>query len=128
MTDTLANALNAIKVAEGKGKQVVTIFPASTLIREVFSIMQKEGYIGEFEYVDDGKSGRFRVSLIGKVNSCGVVSPRFAVKQDEWEKWEQRYLPARNVGVVVVSTSKGLMTNGQAREASLGGRLLAFVY
>src|SRR3989338_306932 len=127
MTDTLANALNAIKVAEGKGKQVVTIFPASTLIREVFSIMQKEGYIGEFEYVDDGKSCRFRVSLIGKVNSCGVVSPRFAVKQDEWEKWEQRYLPARNVGVVVVSTPKGLMTNGQAREASLGGRLLAFV-
>ncbi len=128
MTDTLANALNAIKVAEGKGKQVVTIFPASSLIREVFSIMQKEGYIGEFEYVDDGKSGRFRVSLIGKVNSCGVVSPRFAVRQDDWEKWEQRYLPARNVGVVIVSTSKGLMTNGQAREASLGGRLLAFVY
>ncbi|MFA5246429.1 MAG: 30S ribosomal protein S8 [Candidatus Micrarchaeia archaeon] len=127
MTDNLANALNAVKVSEGKGKHE-TVVPASKLIREVFTILQREGYIGNFEFREDGKSGTIKVSLVGKVNNCGVVSPRFSVKQDEWEKWEQRYLPARNVGVLVISTSKGLLTNVEARAQGVGGRLVAFVY
>jgi len=127
MADNLANALNAVKVSEGKGKHEIVV-PASKLIREVFSILQREGYIGDFEFREDGKSGNIRVGLVGKVNNCGIVSPRFSAKQDEWEKWEQRYLPARNVGVLIISTSKGLLTNVQAREQNIGGRLLAFVY
>jgi small subunit ribosomal protein S8 len=127
MADNLANALNAIKVCEGKGKHQVTV-RASKLVREVLSIMQREGYIGEFEFVDDGRSGKFKVTLLGKVNGCGAVTPRFPVKHDEWERWEQRYLPARNVGIVIVSTSSGLLTNAQARERNIGGKLVAFAY
>jgi small subunit ribosomal protein S8 len=128
MVDTLANALNAIKVAEGKGKQDISLSPASKLIREALTLLQREGYIGDFEFVDEGASGKFKVALLGKVNDCGAVCPRFSVKNDEWERWEQRYLPARNVGVVIVSTSKGLMTNVEARAQNLGGRLVGFVY
>lgn len=127
MADNLANALNAVKVSEGKGKHEIVV-PASKLIREVLTILQREGYIGDFEFREDGKSGTIRVGLVGKVNNCGIVSPRFSAKQDEWEKWEQRYLPARNVGMLIISTSKGLLTNVQAREQGVGGRLLAFVY
>jgi len=126
MADNLANALNAVKVSEGKGKHEIVV-PASKLIREVLAIL-REGYIGDFEFREDGKSGNIRVGLKGKVNNCGIVSPRFSAKQDEWEKWEQRYLPARNVGMLIISTSKGLLTNAQAREQGVGGRLLAFVY
>jgi len=127
MADNLANALNAVKVSEGKGKHEITV-PASKLIREVLTILQREGYIGDFEFREDAKSGTIRVSLVGKVNNCGVVAPRFAAKQGEWEKWEQRYLPARNVGLLIISTSTGLLTNVQARKQGVGGRLLAFVY
>lgn len=127
MTDNLANALNSIKVAELKGKQDAVV-PASKLIRETLGILQREGYIGEFEFRDNGRGGDFKVILKGKVNNCGAVTPRFAVKKDDWEKWEQRYLPARNIGIVIVSTSNGLTTNVQARAESRGGRLVAFVY
>ncbi len=127
MVDLLANALNAIKVSEAKGKHVILV-PASKLIKETLGILKREGYIGEFEFLDDGKSGSIRIPLLGKVNGCGAVTPRHSVRKDEWEKWEQRYLPARNVGIVVVSTSKGLMTNVDARTAGLGGKLIAFVF
>jgi small subunit ribosomal protein S8 len=94
----------------------------------VLSLLQREGYIGDFEFREDGKSGTIRVGLVGKVNNCGVVSPRYSARHADWEKWEQRYLPARNVGMLVISTPKGLLSNAEAREQGVGGRLVAFVY
>ncbi|MBI5229153.1 30S ribosomal protein S8 [Candidatus Micrarchaeota archaeon] len=126
--DTVGDALNAIKVSEMKGKPQARIAPASKIIREVLAILQREGYVGEFEFIDDGKSGSFVVNLVGKINQCGVVKPRFSVKAGDWEKHEQRFLPAKGVGLLVVSTPKGIMTHQQAKEQALGGRLLAFVY
>lgn len=126
--DVLAMAMNSIKVAETKGKSSARIKPASKVIREVLSLLQKEGYIGEFEFVDDGKSGEFNVKLIGKVNECRVIKPRFAVQKDGWEKYEQRFLPARDVGILVVSTPQGIMTHSGAKAQKIGGRLLCYVY
>jgi len=126
--DVLAMATNSIKVAETKGKAEARIRPASKVIREVLSLLQKEGYIGEFEFVDDGKSGEFNVKLVGKINDCRVIKPRFAVKKDGWEKYEQRFLPARDVGILVVSTPQGIMTHSGAKAKKIGGRLLCYVY
>ncbi|MCX6767479.1 MAG: 30S ribosomal protein S8 [Candidatus Micrarchaeota archaeon] len=126
--DTLAMAMNAIKVAETKGKPDARIRPASRVIRTVLSVLQREGYVGEFEFVDDGKSGEFIVKLVGKVNNCGVVKPRFSVKKEEWEKWEQRFLPARNIGMLIVSTPAGVVTHSEARAKGVGGKLLCYVY
>ncbi|MEM0475288.1 MAG: 30S ribosomal protein S8 [Candidatus Norongarragalinales archaeon] len=126
--DVLANALNAIKVAEEKGKSEVVIKPASKLVRETLLLLQQNEFIGEFEFVDDGKSGQFVVKLLGKINDCGAIKPRFAVKLGEFEKYEQRFLPARDVGLLVVSTPKGLLTHTKAKEKKSGGRLVAFVY
>ncbi len=126
--DTLANALNVISVAETKGKPTARIEPASSLIREVLLLLQKEKYIGEFEFQDDGKSGAFVVKLTGKINRCGVVKPRFSVGKATWEKYEQRFLPAKNVGFLVVSTAGGVRSGNEAKAQNVGGRLLAFVY
>ena len=104
------------------------IYPASKLIANVLRVMQRHGYIGEFEFIDDGRSGKFRVQLLGRINNCGVIKPRFPVKVAELEEWEKKYLPSRDIGILIISTSKGVMTSREAREQRVGGVLLAYVY
>ena len=126
--DPLADAVNTIKTHEITGKSECTITPASKLIKEILTLFQKHNYIGDFEFIDDGKSGSFKVELLGRINNCKVIKPRFAVKKDEWVKWEQRYIPSPDFGLIIVSTPQGLMTNKEAREKAIGGKLIAFVY
>jgi small subunit ribosomal protein S8 len=90
--------------------------------------MQLNGYIGEFEFIDDGRSGKFKVQLLGRINKCGAIKPRFSVKVGEYEDWEKKFLPSRDVGIMVVSTAKGVIAHKEAAENNMGGRLLAFVY
>jgi small subunit ribosomal protein S8 len=90
--------------------------------------MQFNGYIGEFEFIDDGRSGKFKVQLLGRINKCGAIKPRFSVKVGGFENWEKTFLPSRDVGILVVSTSKGVIAHREAEEKNMGGRLLAFVY
>ena len=78
--------------------------------------------------MDDGKSGEFIVTLAGKINDAGAVKPRFAVSKKTWEKFETRFLPAKGVGILVVSTPHGILSHTEAQEKNSGGRLLCFVY
>ena len=126
--DPLADALSTIKNHESIRKKEVVIKPASNLIRDVLEVMQEEDYIGGFEHIDDGKGGKFEVELVGNINDCGVIKPRFSVKEDEFEKWEKRYFPAAGFGVLAVSTSEGVISHNEAKEKGIGGRLLGFVY
>jgi len=126
--DTLTNGLITVINNEMRNKRECIISPASKLLGRVLRIMQLNGYIGEFEFIDDGRSGKFKVQLLGRINKCGAVKPRFAVKFDEFESWEKKFLPSRDVGIMVVSTSKGVVSHREAEEKSVGGRLLAFVY
>ncbi len=126
--DTLTNGLITVINNEMRNKRECVISPASKLLGRVLRIMQLNGFIGEFEFIDDGRSGKFKVQLLGGINKCGAVRPRFAVKYDEFETWEKTFLPSRDVGIMVVSTSQGVMAHREAEEKNLGGRLLAFVY
>ena len=128
LLDPLANVLSTIKNAESVGKGECDVTPVSKLIGSVLRVMQKGDYIGDFEYIEDGKGGKFRIQLIGNVNDCGSIRPRFNVKKFGYEKFERRYLPAAGVGFLIVSTSKGLMTHIDAKKENLGGKLLAYVY
>ena len=128
LMDPLCNALSKTDNYERARKREVLLSPASKLIREVLQIMQEEGFVGEFEFIDDGKSGKFRVELKGKINRCGGIRPRHSTKKDEYEKWEKRYLLAAGFGALVVSTSKGVMTHLKAKEQGMGGRLIAYVF
>ena len=128
MMDTLANGLTTIMNNELRNKRECMIHPASKLLGQVLRVMQLNGYIGEFEFVDDGRAGKFKVQLLGRVNKCGAVKPRFSVNAKEFEMWEKRFLPSRDVGLLVISTSKGVISHREAKSKSSGGRLLAFVY
>ena len=128
LLDPLADALSNMKNNEYTGNLECVIKPASKLTGKVLKVMQENGYIGEFEFVDDGRSGKFVVKLLGKMNKCGVIRPRYPVKKGAFEDFEKRYLPASGFGVLIVTTPLGVMSHTQAREQNVGGRLLAYVY
>ena len=127
LQDSLADALSTIKNAERIGKKECMV-KASGLIRDVLKILSDHKYIDSFEFINDGKSGKFHVNLTGKIIDLNVIKPRFPVKVEEFEKWEKRFLPARNVGLLILSTSKGVMDHKKAKDLGIGGSLLAFVY
>lgn len=125
--DLLADALNTIKTHEIKGEKRCEV-RASKLVGEVFRILKERGYVASYDYVDDGRGGFYEVVLSGTINDCGVIKPRFPVKKSEWAKMEERFIPGVGIGLLVVSTPKGIMTNFEAQEKQIGGRLIAFVY
>ena len=126
--DTLNDAMALIKNAEKVGKGECTIRPSSKLIGRVLKVMMESGYIRQFELVDDGRSGMFKVALSGQINDCGVIRPRYSVKIADLEKFEARYLPAQDFGVLILTTTKGVVTHMEAKNGGVGGKLLAFVY
>ena len=128
MNDTLAGTLNNIQNAELVGKDICVAKPISKLNKKVLNIFKDHHYIGEVKEIKDGKGGLFEINLIGQVNKCGVIKPRFSVKIDGYEKFEKRFLLSKDFGLIIVSTSKGIMTHIEAKEKKLGGKLLAFVY
>lgn len=128
MMDTVANGLTSIMNNEMRNKQECVISPASKLLGRVLRVMQLSGYIGEFEFIDDGRSGKFKVQLLGRINKCGAIKPRFSVGTAQFEIWEKRFLPSRDIGVLVVSTSQGVVSHEKAKKKKIGGRLLAFIY
>jgi len=126
--DNLNNALSKMMNAERIGRDKCIILVSSKIIKDVLTIMKNNGYIGDFKEIEDGKGGKIVVNLIGKINKIGVIKPRFSVKMDQYEKYEKRFMPAKDFGFIVVSTSKGMMTHIEAKEKNLGGRLISFVY
>jgi len=128
LNDPLAAALSKIMNAERVGKREVLIQPASSMIKKVLMIMNEHNFVGSFEEIVDGKGGVLKVNLLGNLNNCGVIKPRFSTKKDGFEKWEKRYLPEKDFGLILVSTPKGLMTHYNAKEKLLGGKLIAYCY
>jgi len=125
--DPLSDTFNIIKNAEIAGKSNC-IVPASNLGKNILKVMQDKKYVGSFEFIDDGKGGKFKIELIGRINSCNSVKPRFSVKVNEFIKWEKRFLPAEGVGILLLSTSRGVMDQQGAKNLKEGGKLLGFVY
>ncbi|MBS7614244.1 30S ribosomal protein S8 [Candidatus Bathyarchaeota archaeon] len=126
--DTIANGLVTIMNNEIRRKKECIIAPASKLLGNVLRVIQMNGFIGEFEFIDDGRSGKFRVQLLGRINKCGAVRPRYAIKTKDIEKWEKTFLPSRDIGILALSTHKGVMSHKEAMQKNLGGLLLAYVY
>ncbi len=126
--DPLANVLSHILNYEKVGKQEVITKQNSKLIRKVLSIMQEKGYIGGYEEIDDGKGGILKIHLIGAINKCGAIKPRFQIGLDEFEKFEKRYLPSKDFGFIIISTNQGLMTHQEAKEKGIGGTLISYCY
>lgn len=128
MMSVLARALKTIAGAERRGKRQVLLRPSSKVVVKFLQVMQKHGYIGEFELVDDHRAGKIVVNLNGRLNKCGAVCPRFDCPADGFEKWVRNILPSRQFGFVVLTTSLGIMDHEEARKKNTGGKVLGFFY
>ena len=124
MNDILGSALSDINNSEKAGKKEL-IVRQSKLVVQVLQLMQEHLYIGEFEKTPNNK---IKVRLLGNINKCNVIKPRYPFQKNSTEKFEKRYLPAKGFGMIIVSTSKGITTLEKCRELSTGGRLLSYVY
>ncbi len=128
LLDPLADACSIIKNAENVCKSNVTLNKRSKLIGTVLRILQANGYIAEYESINDGREGKFKVELLGRINKIGVIKPRKAIKAKNIESEEKNYLPAVQFGMLLISTSKGVISHIEAKKLHIGGRLLAYVY
>lgn|SRR3989338_6060101 len=128
LNDPLANMYSQVLNGERRGKETCLIKPASKLIKENLKILEDNGYIRVVKEVEDGKGNVIEIKLTGNINKCGVIKPRHAIRKDNYEKFERRFLPAKDFGLLIVSTSKGLLTHVNAKKQNMGGKLIAYCY
>ena len=128
LNDSLANMYSTILNHEKIGKRDVLVKVSSKMAKKNLDILKREGYIEEYKEKVVTTTPQLNITLSGTINKCGAIKPRFSVKLEEYEKFEKRFLPAKNFGIIIVSTSKGLMTHKEAKEEKLGGRLIAYCY
>jgi len=123
--DVAADALNMIKNAKASGKENVKINRISNLLIEILKIMKQEGAIKKYRIDAEEKS----ISLtIGDLSECKAIKPRFTVKKEDIEKYRRRYLQSTKLGVLIISTNKGLITHEEAEREKIGGCLIAYFY
>lgn len=123
--DTIADALNMIRNAKKANKKTVEVKIISELLIKILKIMKQKENIKNYKI--DSKNKTIEIT-VGKLMDCKAIKPRFSVKKSEIEKYIRRYLPARNVGTIIISTNKGLMTHEEAIEENIGGSLIAYFY
>ena len=124
----MADALKSILNAERAGKRQVLIRPCSKIVIRFLKLMQKRNYIGDFEVIDDRRGGKVVVELLGRINKCGVISPRFDIGVDEYEQMIANLLPSRQFGYLVLTTNIGIIDQDRARKKHVGGKILGFFY
>ena len=126
--DPLNDAMTTLKNAEVAGKGQCWITPASKLVGRVLGVLRESDYIAQFEMLDQNGMPAYHVLLKGAINQCGVIKPRSAVRRTDLERYEARYLPAQDFGVLILSTTAGVVSNVKAKDLGVGGKLLAYVY
>jgi len=128
LNDPLANSLSSILNSEKSAKSIVNVRPVSKMLKKILEILKNNNYIGEYKVVEDGRGDFIEINLLGKINKCGVIKPRFSFKKEGFEKHEKRFLPAKDFGILIVSTNKGLVTHKEAKKQAIGGKLIAYCY
>ena len=128
LNDTIANALAHVNNSEKSGKTQCIIRDVSKLTKEVLEILKQNEFIEDFALTKTNQGEFAQIALRGAINRCGAIKPRFSLQLDEFEKFEKRFLPAKDFGIIIISTSKGLMTHIQAKEKKIGGKLIAYCY
>ncbi len=125
--DRLADSINTIKANERIGRRECSVY-STRLTRAVLDLMQKNGYIEGYEEYTDRYAHMLKVKLSRRINNIGVAKPRYSIGNADIQRYEERYIPSKDFGILVLSTPKGLLTNREARAAGTGGRLIAYMY
>ena len=127
MVNTISDACCALKNAERARKKEVIISPASKILQQILRIFQRHAYIGEFERYDDGRQGKFKIALLGKINECAGLM-RLNYKISQYEMLERTLLPAPGLGIIILTTNQGIMTMNEAEEKNIGGHTLCYIF
>lgn len=127
-TNVIANLFVTLYNNEARRKSKCIILPTSKLAMKVLQTLQKDGYVGKIDHIDDKRGGKFQVELLAKINKCGAISPRFKVGKDGYPPWERQYLPAYDRGMLLVTTNQGVMSHHDAVQKGIGGFLIGYVY
>lgn len=130
ITDTIADLLTRIRNASSAKHATVDI-PASNVKKAIVEILLNEGYIKSYQIVEDGKQGIIRITLKYDENRTPVISGIRRVSKPGlriYSSCEDMPKVMKGLGVAIVSTSKGIVTDKKARELGVGGEVLAFVW
>jgi small subunit ribosomal protein S8 len=130
MSDVIADMLTRIRNANDAKHQTVDI-PASNMKKSIAEILSNEGYIKGYQVIEDGKQGTIRVTLKYGANKTKVIRGLKRVSKPGlriYAGYEDMPKVMNGLGIAIVSTSKGLMTDKQARSLKVGGEVLAFVW
>jgi small subunit ribosomal protein S8 len=131
MTDPIADYLTRVRNAIMAGHRIVEI-PASNLKREITKILMEKGYILNYKFVEEGPQGSIKIALkYDPVNKVNAIKKLIRVSSPGLRKYVgYKDLPRvlNGLGIAVVSTSKGVMTDKEARELKVGGEVMCYVY
>lgn len=130
ITDAIADMLTRIRNASSAKHETVDI-PASNLKKDIARILLDEGYIKNVEMIDDGKQGIIRITLKYAANKQNVITGIKRISKPGLRVYANKEeLPKvlGGLGVALISTSKGIMTDKKARTEGVGGEVLAFVW
>ena len=127
MHNPIADVMTVLRNAERVGKKECVINYTSGVVKNIIEIFKQNGYILDYKFIENSTGGKIEIQLNGMINDCKPIIPRHSVKKDDYMKFEKRYLPASNVGVMVISTSEGVKSHKETK-GKLGGSLIAYVY
>jgi small subunit ribosomal protein S8 len=121
--DIISDGLNRIMNAKLAGHSNVTLKNHSKFLQSILAIGKLKGYISEYNVTPKGLFIEFN-----ELHKCKAVKPRYIVKVKDIDKYVRRYLPARNIGTLIISTSEGLVTHQTAIDKNIGGSVIAYMY
>lgn len=123
--DIVSDTLNQIMNAQRAGKQELEVKRFSKFLLSVLAIAKLKGYVESYQADQTTKKLKIK---IGRLNGCNAIKPRIVIKIANIDRYVKRYLPAKNLGTLILSTPQGLMTHQTAAEKNLGGSLIAYFF
>lgn len=130
MNDPIADMLTRLRNAQNTGKATVEI-PASRIKEDMCKVLQREGFIAGFEHIEDDQQGMLRVTLRYREDGRPVIQELRRVSKPSLRVYNKRrdlQMVRSGLGIAIVTTSKGVMTEKQARESNVGGEVLCEVW
>ena len=130
ITDTIADLLTRIRNAS-TAKHATVDVPASNMKKSITQILVDEGYVKDFKIIEDGKQGIIRITLKYDENRNPVITGLRRVSKPGlriYSSCEDMPKVIKGLGIAIVSTSKGVITDKKARELNVGGEVLAFIW
>ena len=130
ITDTIADLLTRIRNANSAKHATVDV-PASNVKKAITQILVDEGYVKGFQIIEDGKQGIIRITLTYGENKSPIITGLRRVSKPGlriYSSCEDMPKVRKGLGIAIVSTSKGIVTDKKARELNVGGEVLAFIW